>query len=256
MSEVATHYESLLARHYTWMLGGDFDELVAEQRQLLDSLDIRAFGKPNRTALDLGCGSGIQSIALAQLGHDTVVGVDVSPTLLAEMTARTTAYPAVRPVHADLCSGLDSIVAPQSVTTVVCMGDTLPHLPDTTAVRRLVEDVFDALVPGGAFVLTFRDLTTPLSGLDRFIQVRTDPERIMTCFLEDEGDAVRVHDLVHTRDADGTWQFDKSSYRKLRLPTTWVRDLLHEAGFVVAPPVSGPRGLRVVTARRPEHASS
>ena len=149
MSEVAAHYESLLAQHYTWMLGTDFDQLVAEQRHLLERLRIQASGVPASVALDLGCGSGIHSIALAQLGHDAVVSVDVSRTLIAELAGRATRFPVIRPVHADLCAGLDTIVEPHSVTTAVCMGDTLPHLPDTTAVRRLVDDVFDALIPGG-----------------------------------------------------------------------------------------------------------
>lgn len=29
MSEVAAHYEALMAHHYTWLLGQSFDELVA-----------------------------------------------------------------------------------------------------------------------------------------------------------------------------------------------------------------------------------
>ena len=256
MSEVAAHYESLLAQHYTWMLGADFDQLVAEQRHLLDSLGIDVSGSPTSLALDLGCGSGVHSVALAELGHHTVVSVDISRTLIDELTARATRYPAIRPVHADLCAGLDTIVEPQSVSTAVCMGDTLPHLPDTTAVRRLVDDVFDVLVPGGAFILSFRDLTTPLNGLDRFIQVRADRDRIMTCFLEDDGDAVRVHDLIHTNGPDGAWRLDKSSYRKLRLPPAWVTGQLREAGFVVAPPKPGPREMCVITARRPEHSPS
>ena len=41
----------------------------------------------------------------------------------------------------------------------------------------------------------------------------------MTCFLEDEGDAIRVHDLIHTMNHEGAWQLGKSSYRKLRLAT-------------------------------------
>lgn len=256
MSEVVAHYEELLAQHYTWMLGGDFDALVAEQRRLLDSCGAGASGTRDAVALDLGCGSGIHSVALAQLGYATVVGVDISPTLVAELSRRSARFPAVRPVHADVCAGLDGVVAPRSVTTAVCMGDTLPHLPDATAVRRLVDDVFDALVPGGLLVLSFRDLTTPLSGLDRFIQVRADQDRVMTCFLEDEGDAVRVHDLVHSKDAGGAWQLGKSSYRKLRLSPDRVAGQLREAGYAVAPVEPGPRGMCVVTARRPEHAAA
>ncbi|GAA5018796.1 class I SAM-dependent methyltransferase [Actinopolymorpha pittospori] len=252
MSEVVSHYEELLAQHYTWMLGADFDELVTEQRRLLSSCGATSPQEQNTVALDLGCGSGIHSVALAHLGHDTVLSVDISATLIAELADRASRFPGIRPIRADLCAGLDAIVEPRSIAAAVCMGDTLPHLPDTSAVRRLLDDTFDVLLPGGVFVLSFRDLTTPLVGLDRFIPVRADQHRIMTCFLEDEGDAVRVTDLIHMKDPDGSWRLGKSSYRKLRLPPVWVAGQLREAGFAVAHLEPGPRGTCVITARRPE----
>ena len=256
-AEVSAHYENLLARHYTWTLGPDFDVLVADQRDLLDSCGAGASG-PNATrsrgqALDLGCGSGIQSEALAQLGYDTVLAVDASPTLIAELTARSAArFPSIRPIRADLCAGLDHVVEPRTVTTAVCMGDTLPHLPDLQTVRALFDEVFEALVPGGLFVGTFRDLTQVLTGLDRFIPVRSDDDRIMTCFLEDEGDAVRVHDMLHARNPSGDWQLRTSSYRKLRLSPAWVVRQLREAGFAAPSVATRARGMCLVTARAPQ----
>jgi len=251
MSEVADHYESLLAEHYTWMFGTPFDDLVAGQRDVLDARGAHPHGDA-RMALDLGCGSGIHSFALARLGHDPVIGVDVSPTLLAELAERAATVPTVRGVHADLCAGLGAHAAPGTVRTAVCMGDTLLHLPDTAGVLRLFADVFEILAPGGRFVLSFRDLTVPLRGLDRFLPVHGDQDRIMTCFLEDEGpDAVRVHDLVHRRTADGGWLLDKSSYRKLRLDPAWVAARLTEAGFTTEDPAPTPGGMYVLTARRP-----
>lgn len=98
-------------------------------------------------ALDLGCGSGIDSVALAQLGYDTVVSIDISQTLIAEPAIRSARFPAIRPACADLCAGLYAIVGPRSSATAVCMGDTLPHLPDAAAVQRLVDDTFEALIP-------------------------------------------------------------------------------------------------------------
>jgi SAM-dependent methyltransferase len=250
MSEVAAHYENLLAQHYTWMLGPDYDALVEEQRRLLAA---HGAGRDAGTALVLGCGSGVPAFALARLGHDPVVGIDFSRKLLAELTARASQFPAIRTVLADLTDGIESFVDPETVAVAVCLGDTLPHLPDADAVQRLLRGTFDALAPGGVFVLSFRDLSTPLEGLDRFIPVRSDHDRIMTCFLEDEGDRVRVHDLIHTRRPDGTWQLAKSSYCKLRLSPSWVAGRLCEAGFTVEPVASGPRGMCIITARRPSH---
>jgi hypothetical protein len=55
------HYENLLADHYEWMFGLPFEAKVAEQKAILDE-----FGGPDVSgglAVDLGCGSGFQSIA-------------------------------------------------------------------------------------------------------------------------------------------------------------------------------------------------
>src|SRR5581483_1514298 len=83
MSNAADHYETLLAEHYTWMFGGAPLEKAAEQRQLLEQCDIRG----GELAVDLGAGSGFQSIALADLGFKRVVAIDTSPKLLAELRA-------------------------------------------------------------------------------------------------------------------------------------------------------------------------
>lgn len=249
-TEVAEHYENLLAEHYTWMLGAEFAELVAQQRDILDALHA-GHANGSGVALDLGCGSGIHSIALAQLGHETVLGVDFSSTLLAELAMHGARYPAVHTVHADFTEGLESIVSPATVETAVCMGDTITHLPDIESVRGVFAATFQALAPGGRFVLSFRDLTVPLHGLDRFLPVHADADRIMTCFLENDGDSVRVHDLVHRRTIEGGWELRKSSYRKIRLSPAWVTTQLREQGFIVDEPTLGPRRMYVISARRP-----
>lgn len=80
------------------------------------------------------------------------------------------------------------------------MGDTLTHLPSKDDVAALLRDVAQSLAPGGQLVLSYRDLTRPLTGTDRFLPVRSTDDRIMTCFLEyADADTVMVHDLIHTR---------------------------------------------------------
>ncbi|UYM05783.1 class I SAM-dependent methyltransferase [Solicola gregarius] len=251
MSDVAEHYERVLARHYTWMLGPDFERLVVGQETQLADL-VHAVPGSSATALDLGCGSGLQSLALARLGFDEVIAVDSSATLLAELERRTETSTAIRTVRADFAHGLDGIVPPTSVATVVCMGDTLPHLPSRAAVERVLDDVFRVLVPGGRLVLTFRDLTVAARGLDRFLPVRSDDSTILTCFLEDVGDRIKVHDLVYVRSDDGSWDLHKSSYFKLRLAPDQVGDQLARIGFEVSEARPGERGMWVLTARRPE----
>lgn len=50
-------------------------------------------------------------------------------------------------------------------------------------------------------LLSFRDYSVPLQDEKRFIPVRSDEGRILTCFLEYSEDSVLVHDILHERAA-------------------------------------------------------
>ena len=242
MNTMAEHYERLLAQHYSWMFGVAPPVKAAEQLQLLERLKIT----PGKLAVDLGAGSGFQSMALADLGFERVVALDTSAKLLDELKSNCGSRP-VTAIRDDMLNILRH-VAPSSADAVVCMGDTLTHLPQRELVSRLFAAVFDALRRNGKFVLTYRDLSTPLQGIDRFIPVRSTPEKIMTCFLEYEPGVVVVHDLVHTLE-NGGWRLEKSCYPKLRLALESVRTDLAQAGFQVYA-VENLRGMSVLAAQK------
>ncbi|CAB3767995.1 MULTISPECIES: class I SAM-dependent methyltransferase [Burkholderia] len=228
VNPVTRHYDGLLAAHYSWMQGATLADKAAEQAALLAALGLGA--EPAGIAVDLGCGPGYQSVALLTLGYERVIAVDTSRDLLAELAA---AAPGdrVEPVLSDL-RDLPALVERGSAGAIVCMGDTLTHLERHEDVLALYRDAYDALKPGGRLVLTFRDLSRELAGLERFIPVRADDTRIMTCVLDYEPDGVVVTDLIHVRE-DAGWVLHKSSYRKLRLsPATQVA-ALQRIGFVV-----------------------
>jgi SAM-dependent methyltransferase len=225
------HYENLLADHYEWMFGLPFEAKVKEQETILD-----AFIGKNVTsglAVDLGCGSGFQSVALSERGY-SVLAIDTSEKLLSKLTARTGSRNIVTK-RGDLRE-LDSLVSPNSVGIAVCMGDTLTHLSSRSEVSRLFQSVARALKPGGRFILTYRDLARgELCGLDRFIPVRGDDRRVMTCFLEyDSAESVVVHDLINLRDENGNWTLRKSCYKKLRLAEEWVIAELFASGLSIS----------------------
>jgi SAM-dependent methyltransferase len=232
MSTVNEHYERLLSQHYTWMFGVSFEERVTEQKSFLSrTLAPLHYTRQNALAVDLGCGPGFQTIALAQLGFSPVIAVDTSAELLDELRSNVGDLP-VRIEEADL-RDLPAIVQTGQATVIVCMGDTLTHLPEKSDVSVLFRAAFERLRRGGMFVITYRDLTKELHGADRFIPVRSDENKIMTCFLEFENqDSVMVHDLVYLRQDSG-WSLNKSSYRKLRLGIAWIREELSRAGFEI-----------------------
>ncbi|MEU8112199.1 class I SAM-dependent methyltransferase [Micromonospora sp. NPDC048947] len=242
------HYDGFLADHYTWMFGAPYPALVAEQ---LDALRRAGVAEPTGTglAVDLGCGSGFQSVALARMGYRTVLAVDSSAKLLAELELHASDHPAIRVVHDDLSQVAANLPA-GTAELAVCMGDTLTHLPDRRAVTELFVDLSAALAPGGRLVLSFRDLTTSLTGTSRFIPVHADADSILTCFLEYEPDVVTVHDLLHQRSAQQGWTLSASSYRKLRIAPEWVTDQLTEAGFRDVGQAPAPRRMTLVTTTR------
>ncbi len=245
MNSAADHYEFLLAEHYTWMFGVAPEEKAAEQRQLLERLGIGAAD----LAVDLGAGSGFQSLALADIGFKRVVAIDTSGKLLTELRTNRASRP-VETVHGDMLH-VSEHIAPATADVIVCMGDTLPHLPARELVSALFESIHRALQPEGKLVLTFRDLSTAVHGLDRFIPLRSTPDKIMTCFLEYGPEVVTVHDLIHVREGD-TWRLAKSCYTKLRLSADEVRGRLARVGFKVLTHENA-RGLTVLVGHKIRH---
>jgi SAM-dependent methyltransferase len=233
MPSVTEHYENHLAPIYVWMAGG-MEAAIARGRAEMDAVCPRP--SKSQWAVDLGAGFGMHAIPLADMGY-SVLAIDSCGALLAVMQGHQGSRP-IKAVRDDLLSFKRHLNAPTAL--IVCMGDTLTHLPDQQSVEGLFADVAAALDHGGTFIVTLRDYSVALNGLNRFIPVRGDADRILTCFLEYQDGAVTVHDILHERDGSG-WRQRVSAYRKLRLSTNWVARALEARGFQVTcePGVAG-----------------
>jgi len=225
MAAVTEHYATHLGPVYAWMAGG-VEAAIARGAKEIETLGLlpRLTGQ----AVDLGAGFGMHSIPLARRGF-SVLAIDSCGELLQTLRQEAGDLP-IRTVEGDLLAfgrhldGLSEIV--------LCMGDTLTHLPDFATVNALFDSAARQLCAGGKLVLTFRDYSTPLRGEQRFIPVRSDAGRILTCVLEYEDQHVVVQDLLH--EFDGTvWRQRVSSYRKLRIEPSMVVAALESLGFTV-----------------------
>jgi len=237
---VAEHYERVLSPVYAWMAGGAEAAITAGGVEL-EALNLEL--APRARVVDLGCGFGMHAIPLARAGA-RVLAMDTSAHLLAEL-ARLAGDLDIETVQDDLLSFRAHLK--EKAAAVFCMGDTLTHLPEHTNLDFLVQEVAEALAPAGWFVLSFRDYSQPLLDDQRFIPVRSDERRILTCFLEYEEDTVVVHDILHERGGDA-WETSVSSYRKLRLSPDRVIGSLETSGFE-ARREAGVRGMVRVVAR-------
>jgi SAM-dependent methyltransferase len=242
MQSAAAHYKTHLGPVYSWMLG-DMDAAFARSDAELDQLQL-----PDRggVALDLGAGIGLHAIPLARRGF-AVTAIDSCAALLDELRVHGAALP-IAAIHADLLEFPAFVKQPPAV--ILCMGDTLTHLATMSAVQSLLAAVAGALAPDGVFAATFRDYATrPLDGDRRFILVRADERRILTCFLEYGEQVVTVHDLL-TEQEQGHWRQTVSSYPKLRLAPDWVASKLVEYGLAVRRDASASGLVRIVGTKK------
>ena len=225
MASVADHYDRHLGEIYAWMQGG------AEAGFTRGREELRVLGVErveSRLAVDLGAGYGSHAVPLADLGW-AVIAVERCGPLLREL-AHHAAGRTITVIDSDMSVFARHLSRP--VDLILCLGDTLTHLPDLPSVSGLLSAIATSLAPGGRFVTTFRDYTRTLNGDARFIAVRSEPAQILTCFLEYGENTLEVHDLIH-RLTDGVWRLSVSSYPKLRLDPTWVARQLEESGLEV-----------------------
>lgn len=215
---VKDHYENHLSKFYSWM-SGDFETKQNEFQNFLTYNNILPVSTKN--AIDLGAGHGIQSVSLSRLGF-SVTAVDFSKLLLEELKVNSAG------LHIDIIEGDIKNVqqfSDKRPELIICCGDTISHLENKNEIKKFLKDISDTLIKGGKALLSFRDYSLALTGDDRFLQVKSDDSRILTCVLEYETDYVRVTDLLYEK-SDAGWVKKVSSYKKVRIKTSEITEQL------------------------------
>ena len=220
------HYQKYLGNFYSWMCG-DFNVKTLEQQKFF--LQRQILPVANALAFDLGSGHGIQALPLARLGFK-VKAVDFNAHLLSELNQNKGQYN-IELVEDEILNFLRN--TNEKPDLIVCMGDTITHLTSLAEISDTVAEVYRLLSNQGKFIISFRDLTSELAGTGRFIPVRSDDQRILTCFLEYFPEHVMVHDIVYEKN-NGDWQQKVSSYPKVRLAEGRFGQMLESAGFRIS----------------------
>jgi tRNA (cmo5U34)-methyltransferase len=144
--------------------------------------------------------------------HNRYVGVEVSPPMLAAARERFASWPAsvVRIIDLDLRTAYPPVAASVTLAVLTLMFTPITHRP------RIVQNVYDHTLPGGAFVLV---------------------EKLLGSCAET--DALMV-DRYHRLKADNGYSREEIERKALALegvqvPVTaaWNEDLLRVAGFRV-----------------------
>lgn len=223
--ETKRHYDEHLAEYYSWIFGG-YETNIARNRDFFTANRITPGG--SGIAIDLGAGSGFQAIPLGRLGFK-VTAVDFSRRLLLELEENR-GNEQVEIIESDILAF--SAYSGKKPELIICMGDTLLHLPDIDSIERLVSNCVHELIPGGKLIITFRDLSFELKGEERFIPVRSESYRVFTCFVEYHDETAVVYDIVNEL-KNGSWQQRVSSYKKLRISEQQIGKILIDRGLLI-----------------------
>ena len=238
MTSVQEHYDEHLGSIYAWMVGGT-EAAIERGTAELDAIGVSP--SIGAVAVDLGTGFGMHSIPLARRGFE-VVAIDSSAVMLDELSRQANGL-TIRAICDDLLSFPQHLSVKAEL--VLCMGDTVTHLPDEQYVERLLATVRESLAGDGRLVITLRDYSTALTGDRRFIPVRSDENRIFVCFLEYSDTRVRVNDILHQREGL-QWKMSVRSYDKLRIKPERLDDLLRRNGFAVTRDLNASGMLRFI----------
>jgi SAM-dependent methyltransferase len=220
------HYDKHLADFYSWMIG-DFDKAKTSFKNFCIKNEI----KPIETgiSIDLGAGNGIQSIALGEIGFK-VKAVDFNNKLLSELKQKINGLP-IEAIKDDIRN--ISSIANAPVDLITCCGDTVSHLETFDQLDKLIRDCYDSLTKNGKLILTFRDYSVTLTDIQRFIPVKSDDNRILTCIIDYFDTKITVTDLLHEK-INGVWTQKISSYDKLRLRSDYVIKMAEDIGFSIS----------------------
>ena len=220
---VQAHYDAFLAANYAWVSGG-LDDQVRKNKKFFSSHSV--LPRDNRVAIDLGAGCGFQSIALAQIGY-SVTAVDFCPSLLDKLRLHTGHLPVVT-IGSDIRHYLSW--SGRHPGLIVCMGDTLTHLPSLADAEDLSRQCFSELDSGGRLVLTLRDYSQEPAGAVVVIPVLHDENRVFLCRLEYHPDTISVQDILYSS-REGTWGRAAGNYTKIRIAPDTLARKLTGAGF-------------------------
>ena len=140
-NEMADEYDNLKDPWYSYT----FKEI---ERVLRRDFRMSTTGQPKPLALDVGCGTGIQSLVLAELGY-RVEGIDIADELvsIAKTKLRAAGFTDAHFQHADATS----LPFGDCVADVVnCCGPTLSFVPGW---RTALQEISRCLKPGGKLLL-------------------------------------------------------------------------------------------------------
>jgi SAM-dependent methyltransferase len=190
---------------------GDYDRFVNWEGRLSRDLpflegELRRAGA--RRVLDVACGTGWHAIALSQREYE-VIGADISIKMIER--ARENAAREGASVHF-VQAGFGQLAGQvdKSFDGLLCMGNSLPHVPDADALRATLVDFAAVLRPSGVLIIQQRNFDQVWSERQRFMPLQThdedDSDWLFFRFY-DFGEEKITFNMVTLKRNEGKWDY-------------------------------------------------
>jgi len=202
-----------------------FDERLGTVRETIGLL-VEQYGI--RSAVDAGCGSGLHTIIMAQLGI-RAVGADRSRALLARAKENAkkleTAPEFVLSSFEELREKLEG-----EFDAVFCLGNSLPHVLNQDELDRSIKAFFDLLKPGGMAIVETLNYDRILAEKERLVGVRRVGDKLFVRFYDFLDDRIQFNVLrAVLREDESSSTLHSTTLYPYRLQE--IGEALRRAGF-------------------------
>jgi glycine/sarcosine N-methyltransferase len=215
------------------------NRLEAEIPFIETRLKESGFGNASQTSiLDAACGTGMHAIELARRGYVTA-GADLSIKMVerARLNGKKAGFNV--PFKAAGFSHLEAAFSGEQAfpfDSLICLGNSLPHLTSEEDSRKALKDFADCLKSGGVLILQNRNFDAVISKRERWIapQSRREGSRewLFLRFYDFDSDGLITFNIVRlSRDGDSPWTQKISAVRLFPLLREKLGDLLIDSGF-------------------------
>ena len=185
-----------------------------------------------RRVLDVACGTGWHTIALSQRGYEAV-GTDISAGMI--QRARENGAREGVPVRF-VRAGFGQLAGQvgKGFDGVICMGNSLPHVPSAEALRETLSDFAAVLHPGGVLIIQQRNFDRVWSERQRFMPLQThreDNREWLFFRFYDFGEERITFNMVTLRQEGGRWDCQVRATELWPILRDHLVELLREVGF-------------------------
>jgi SAM-dependent methyltransferase len=228
-ADVASFYDDL-AEDYADAILSDFDQVSRRQGEELDAL-LRPRGV--KRVLDVACGGGLQSLALAELGYQ-VTAIDISPGMIAEAKRNGER----RGVAVDWVVGdwhdLSHLFA-EPFDAVVCWGNSLSHVADADDLAAVLGETASVVGPHGICSVQLRDWDRVIAERPKgaIRQVKQTPEGRLISFdvWQYPAPEVMVMEIFVLRERGDRWEVRRREVIHRMIGRAELEGAAKKAGF-------------------------